>query len=426
MLTRPTGAARRDGALSSGLSVATWSRLLVLVVAVASALLFGDFPHSVFAPYEGRFFGGWPLEGVLEALLEPLAHQDAQRYIDLAANGYGGAGAFPADERAGLFPLYSVLVRGAAGFSRDPGLLLIAAYAVSFAAFAGSLYVLHRLVELEVGRRHCLPALLLLALFPGALFFGVPFSESTFLLLSVGAFYAARLGRFSWAGVLAGAASATRPAGVLLILPLLLIYLYGPRADRAPDRDVAPAARWRSRYRRRRDIAWLALAPVGLALFTAYLALTTGDALAYSHALERGWGRELTFPLITLWDGVRAGFGDLGELSDFLTGSGGLREPHWWLDSVNLVVLALAAASLVGVFRRLPAAYGSYALVSLVLPLASPPLTGMLRYVAVLFPIFVWLALVCERPRRLQLVLAGFVVLLVFFTAQFATWRFVA
>ena len=37
----------------------------------------------------------------------------------------------------------------------------------------------------------------LVALFPAALYFGAPYSESLFLLVSVGAFYAARTGRWA-------------------------------------------------------------------------------------------------------------------------------------------------------------------------------------------------------------------------------------
>ena len=60
----------------------------------------------------------------------------------------------------------------------------------------------------------------LLAFFPAAVFFGAPYSESLFLLLAVGAFYAARTGRWAWAGACAGLASGTRSAGLLLLLIL--------------------------------------------------------------------------------------------------------------------------------------------------------------------------------------------------------------
>src|SRR5207244_4101387 len=124
---------------------------------------------------------------------------------------------------------------------------------------------------------------LLLAFAPVAFFFSAPYTESLFLVLSVGAFLAARTGRWALAGLAAGAASGTRSTGALLLLPLLILYLYGPRADRE-----SPPARpgWRTlipRHPVRPDILWLALAPVGIVAFSLYLRESTGDALAWAH-----------------------------------------------------------------------------------------------------------------------------------------------
>src|SRR5690606_11722167 len=147
-------------------------------------------------------------------------------------------------------------------------------------------------VTLELGRAHARPALLLLAFFPAALFFGAPYSESLFLLLSVGAFYAARTGRWAWAGAAAGAASATRSAGILLLVPLAILWWQSPR--------------------RRRHLAWLALAPAGLAAYTAYLALAHGDPFAYL-GLQRAWDRSFAGPLVGVWQGLEAAWQAVGD-----------------------------------------------------------------------------------------------------------------
>jgi hypothetical protein len=48
------------------------------------------------------------------------------------------------------------------------------------------------------------------------------------------------------------------------------------------------------------------------------------------------------------------------------------------------------------------------------------------RFLAVLFPIFMWLALVCEERRQTQLVAVLFALGLGLFTAEYATWHFIA
>jgi hypothetical protein len=48
------------------------------------------------------------------------------------------------------------------------------------------------------------------------------------------------------------------------------------------------------------------------------------------------------------------------------------------------------------------------------------------RFLGVLFPLFIWLALVCGTPRRRAIVLAALGLGLVVFTARYATWHWVA
>ena len=57
-------------------------------------------------------------------------------------------------------------------------------------------------------------AVLVTALAPMSFFLSAVYSESLYLALSVGLFYAARRGRFLTAGLLAALAAATRSAGV--------------------------------------------------------------------------------------------------------------------------------------------------------------------------------------------------------------------
>jgi hypothetical protein len=90
----------------------------------------------------------------------------------------------------------------------------------------------------------------------------------------------------------------------------------------------------------------------------------------------------------------------------------------------------LGVVALVGAFRRLPFAYGAYALASLAIPLSYPvtpqPLASLPRYEVVLFPLFMWGAMWATRRRVTTPAVASLAVLLGLFTAEFATWRFVA
>ncbi len=292
----------------------------------------------------------------------------------------------------------------------------MAAYAISLAAFLGALVLLHRLAELELGRRLARPTLVLLAVFPAAVYFGAPYSESLFLLLAVGAFYSARTGRWAWAGACAGLASASRSAGLLLLLPLALIW-------------------WSSRPRRPRDAAWLGLAPLGIVAYAAWLGLVEGDALRFLDVQE-AWSRELSVPLAGAWDGLVAAVDGVRQLGS------GSRTPVYFevaagdpfrIAAINVMLFAtlvFAVAACVGVLRRLPRPYGVWVAASLVLPLSFPvtpqPLMSLPRFVSVLFPVFMWLALVCEERRVTDLVVGASAVGLGLFTAQYASWHWIS
>jgi hypothetical protein len=368
-------------------------------------------------------FGAWPAKGLLELVLSPLAKWDAQHYLAIAFDGYveSHAGLPPANEEPAFFPLYPGVVHLLSGLGASPGLVLIVAYLVSLGCFFAALMLLHRLTVIEIGERYARPALLLLAFFPTALFFGIPYSESLFLLLAVGTFFAARMGRWPVVGVILALASATRVPGLLLIVPAALLYLYGPRADREP----VPSRGFRPRYRLRPEAAWLLLAPLGILAFSAYLHFAVGDGLAWQHA-QALFGRHTVDPLTGIWNGLSEAGRSLGRM---------VSRPYRELtyDHLNVAqvgFVALAVAGGIGALRRLPVAYGAWVLISLVPIFCSQPTDNPLlsssRFIAVLFPIFLWLAIVCERREATTTVVALFAAGLSIFTGLFALWSFIA
>lgn len=427
---------------------ALWSsRLLVWAVGVATLATYGFGPvrHAFNPPGLTRGFGR-----LGDLLAAPAARWDASWYLVIAKYGYRpDLGAFTASRDA-FFPLYPLGLRGLGWI----GLPLIASgVLISLLALWAALYGIHRLTTLElatlaprgtghvarptqVGEREGTArlAVLLTAFAPMGFFLSAVYSEALYLALSVGLFYAARRGRFALAGLLAAFAGASRSTGLVLLLPALILYFYGPREDRIPDHRGARGLR--PRYRVRPDVLWLALAPVGLLLYMLYLALAGGDALAPFHAQDV-WGRHFAGPYLGIWDGLQAGFEGIRQLLSmqqahhyFPTGG----EGPFVAAGHNVLLLAFLIGALLataGVLRRLPAAYGAYVLAALALPLSYPvtaqPLMSLPRFLLVLFPLNIWLAMwLAQRPRLRTPALAVSGVAMAFFLAQFATWHWVA
>ena len=419
---------------------ALWtSRLLVALAGVSAAWVFGPgSANNAFDP--PHITGGFGR--VADVLAAPVARWDSAWYLVIAKFGYEPHLGALTSSRPAYFPLYPLLMN-VLGRSGLP--LIVAGALISLCAFALALYLIHRLTTLELaGGRRLLAAgakredvarlaVFVTAFSPMAFFFSAVYTDALYMALSVALFWSARNGRWAWAGALGALAAATRSTGLMLLLPALIIYVYGPREDREPDRV---GGLLRGRYLLRRDVLWLALVPAGVALYCGWLALAGGEALAPFHA-EQAWSRHFVGPYVGAWDGLVAGFDGVRQLVSMQTHhvyfalAGGSPYIAAWHNLMELAFLALAVPAIVGVLRRLPLAYGAYVLAALALPLSYPvapqPLMSIPRYLVVLFPLAIWLgAWLAERPRVQRPLLAVSVLLMVFFIGQFVTWHWVA
>jgi Mannosyltransferase (PIG-V) len=382
-----------------------------------------------------------PFSYLGNVLVSPLARWDSVWYLAIARGGYGHSAG-----RTAFYPLYPLLIRIVGIATRSD---LIAGVVVSLVCFLIGLVVLHRLVTLDLGEGSANVCVMLLAFSPMAFFFSAVYTESLFLALSVGCFYLARRGRWGAACLLAALAAASRNTGVLLGVPLILLYFYGPREDsapREPREEVrrggglrpsmrATISRLRPRYPLRPSFIWIALVPAGLGAYVAYLALTSGNGLA-PFGVEHLWYRHLAWPWGGIWQGAVAAWDGLRQLihgpppPTYFTKAAGNPLMVAGQNLMLFAFLVLGVIGCVGVFRRLPFAYGAYVVVALGAALSYPvtpqPLASLPRYELVLFPLFMWGTTWIRRRGIALQAIAVSAVLLGLFTAEFATWRFVA
>ncbi|HTN24701.1 MAG TPA: mannosyltransferase family protein [Solirubrobacteraceae bacterium] len=404
---------RRDAALEDAWQALWTSRLLVWAAAVAAVLVFG---LSGRAPDFDPAGLTMPFGHTGDVLAAPLGRWDSVWYLAIAGSGYD-AGA-----REAFFPLYPLLVRIAGA---PLGSALVGGALASTALLGAALVFLHRLVALDHDRAVARNAVLVTALFPMSFFFSAVYSESLFLALSVGAIYAARLDRWAWAGLLGALAAATRSAGVVLLVPLALIYLWGTGPPRL-----------RRRRPLRADVLWLALVPLGLAAYCAYLASQGLDAFAPFHAQEI-WFRSFAGPFMGIRDGAVAAWDGARQLLS------GARAPVYFAKAggdpfvvarhnIELFAWLVAGAAAFGLaVRRVPAAYTAYLVAALALPLSYPvgpqPLMSLPRFLAVLFPLAIAVAVwMTGRAWRERLVVVASGAGLAVYAGIFGTWHWIA
>jgi Mannosyltransferase (PIG-V) len=334
-----------------------------------------------------------------------LRQFDASYYLAIASHGYLAT----APDHLAFFPLYPGLIRVLGLLS---GSNVIAGLVISSASFALALVLLHRLSELELGSRAADATVLLVAFAPLSFFFTAIYTESLFLLLSVGAVLAARRERWALAGILAGLATLTRPTGILLVVPLIIMRLRAGRLDR--------------------QLAW-PLIPVGALL--GYLAILVADGFPWLAPFRQGaaWQRVTVGPftgiasaVVTAWHSAVA---IVRGRVVFAPTLGGPFTPSAECILL-LVVLAIATGFLVTCFRRLPLQYGAYAGAVLLMCVSSPvigqPLLSFDRYVLTIFPLWMAAGAWIARRRLERVAVAVGSILLVFYTFYFARGSFIA
>lgn len=299
-------------------------------------------------------------DGIAFKLIGVWERWDGCWYAKIATYGY------EADGSTAFFPFYPILMRAASLVTGD---VVTAGLAISTVATVAALWGLHKLVSLDFPEVVAARAMLLLAVFPAALFLLAPFTESLFLALSVWCLYAARRGAWPAAAAIGALAALTRPVGVFLVLPLAWLAYRALRARGLPGATASVLA---------------AAAPAA-------------GAAAYALYSEMGVGRSL-FDAARIWGSAtfRPPWEVLGRSLEWTLGRG---DP---LQALNLTLLIAALVLFAVGIRRLPVEQALYALPHLALltvRVLPTPLTSTSRYLLIVFPLFVLLALVLGDRR---------------------------
>lgn len=245
------GSAEAHWALTRILLVFLVARIIVLACAIGVETFVTPDPAGP---------GGSLRQGSDRPILASLTSWDGVYYLGIAADGYQVGpvnGPYP---EVAFFPLYPTLVHLAAPVLG--GDLPLAAVMVSNVAALVALVVVYQLARIRLAPQAAMLATTLVAIQPGAVAFSMAYSDSLFLLLACGSMLCAERGWRPAAGTLAMFAALTRLPGVLLAVPLLMIF-----------------ARQDGR-RPRRSWLWALGAPLGLCVFGVAMEQVAGDALA--------------------------------------------------------------------------------------------------------------------------------------------------
>jgi hypothetical protein len=294
---------------------------------------------------------------------------DAAWYVDIATTGYVYPATAESESTIHWFPVTPLLMNVVSRLTGLP--IMWAGILVSNIAFVVALFWLYQLTYLELHERDTAQrAVLYAAIFPTALYFFVPASESLFLLFSVGAAYAARLGRWKLAALAGMITSATRIPGIFIGV---FVALEWARAHGWEVKDLFNRQAWATVLDNIRkdwlNVAFICAIPSGLLVYFAYLGWKFGDWLAFFHDINEEVGL------------------------DFMTRFARSFNPESsYATPLGFVYLFIIALSLVPIARRLHVNYSIYSVLAVILPIVQGLFRATTRYVLVVFPMYIQLA----------------------------------
>lgn len=333
-------------------------------------------------------------------------------YRQILENGYGrepgghsSAAFFPA------YPLISRAVRAASGLPTQAALLVVSNASLFFALIILARYVRARFPLAPQALADW--TLLAMGLFPTGCFFRMCYTESTFLLLAIGAMYGIeRRWPIPALVFLVGLETATRATGVALLAPLG-VYIW-------QSQPTCAARAWRLAL-------WLPLACWGLIAFMVFQYVAFGEPLAFARA-QATWriGPSVELPaklklLVTLeplgavYDSSSPAYWAAWDVHRLPWFSLYFANPIFFVASIVLLAIGISK-------RWLTLGEGLLVALLMLIPFVTRAhemgMAGMGRFVAVAFPIYIVLGhLLARLPTAISI---GFLVIFGFLLGAYS------
>jgi Gpi18-like mannosyltransferase len=328
-----------------------------------------------------------------------LVRWDSFHYLDIAANGYTDNFVF--------FPLYPLLISAMMNFFPP----VISGFFVSFLSLSIALFYLYRILIRSFQKEIAVRAVVLLLFFPAAMFFPLIYTESLFLALLSAFFYYAQEKYWITAAVIGFIAALTRNVGIFL-WPVYLIFIFNLIESQNLKQKIIILSK-------KKEFWHSLLIPAGLFIFCLYAYWKTGDLLAFVHG-QKNWSnlRSFAWPWQTMYGFIKIifikPFSQTGPF-DFIRIA---------VIEFGSFLLLLSATIYWFVKRNWP--YAVFCLFNVLLFSCMFPMYSVNRFVAVIFPIFIFLSVITKKASWLFYgLLAIFIIFFVFNVYLFSSGAWV-
>lgn len=330
---------------------------------------------------------------IYNVFLYPFANFDGRHYLEIAKDGYTKTA------NARFFPLFpSLILITALLFGTN---WFFAGFIISNLAFLVSLFVFYKLLRLDYPDKISFWSIIFLLLFPTSFFFVSVYSESIFFLFLISAFYFVRKTEYAKTFLFGSLLTVTRIVGFAM-LPSIFYELYKEQ---------------KMHLQKHLNLYILTLIiPAAFLIFMTWNYYFFADPFFFYNAQQGvvpGRSNFIFFPQTVI-----RYFKILTQIP--------LNYYEWWIALLELFSFIISVFLLfMAVRKKIRFSYIIFSLLCLFAASSSGTFNGMPRYISVLFPIFIVLALIkSDTLKVLICIISG--ILLFILTMFFSRGYFIA
>lgn len=356
-----------------------------IFILIGIFLLFRIITFSIGFAFKVAFENGYTFTFSLEHILYNFTKWDAYHYINIADHWYVSEDKYflnpdlYSDSEYVLlafYPLYPIIVKL---FSYIAGDIAISAYVVSNIFFTLSITALYKLVKIDYSRQTAITASLLLIFSPYGFFFSLAFTESLFIFLTIMFFIMLKKEKFVYAGIFGLLSALTKNFGLLLIVPygVWLITLSCKKHF----------GFWE--FTKKLLPSFFIL--TGFGIYLCINKSVSGEWFKFMTYQSEHWSQHISCP----WANV------VNHMSLFLNENGSMINKWFiWFGDISSVCFAMFVYWLGR--KKIPFIYNIYSLAFIFLTLMVSWLLSGPRYLLVNFPVYIVLAVFCEKNSKIK------------------------
>lgn len=280
---------------------------------------------------------------------ESFGNWDGGHYTSIARVGYGQKYQYA------FFPLYPLIIRAVNLVTHN---FIVSGVLISIIAGFLGMNLLFQMLKKDFSKEIAEKTVISFLFFPTSFYLLTAYSEGLFFFLAVLTFYFLGKNKLLLASLTAALASATRLAGLAVVAGLLTEVM------------IMQKLNWRNWY--------VLLSLSGFLLYCLFLFQKTGDPFYFITA-ENHWQRSVVVPGLSFWETLQN------------LGAPGFIGSHFNVF-LDLLFAILGAGLAIRAWRFLPAGFAIYSFFSVAIPLLTPTLSSIPRFLLPIFPFFILIA----------------------------------